>query len=153
MADIGGEGVPVDARLTVRGVDDQFFTNPEAPDAGERDQIAAIVGFRERRDPARAAARLKRRAGLSRLDHADHPLCAERVIDHPQITRFKNIQRQLPAGQQQGAGQRKERDRLRQAAAAWSIGLISHRVIARRRDTLPVVTKKGSMKDAAGRAP
>ena len=53
-----------------------------------------------------------RRVGL---DHADQAAAAsERVVDHHQIARLENVERQLPARQQQRARQRKHRDHLRQ---------------------------------------
>ena len=58
--------------------------------------------------------RLGGAVGLARLDDADQPLAVQRVIDHRQITRLENIQRQRTARQQQRAGERKNRNDRRQ---------------------------------------
>jgi hypothetical protein len=64
------------------------------------------------------------------LDHADQPVAvAQRVVDHGEIARLENVERHLPARQQQRARQRKHRNRSpadRQArdrprSSAWSV--------------------------------
>ena len=48
------------------------------------------------------------------LDHADQPMTvAQRVVDHREIARLENIERHLPARQQQRTRQRKHRDHVR----------------------------------------
>src|SRR5262249_26779709 len=47
--------------------------------------------------------------GIRRLDHADQPVFADRVVEHRQIAFFEDIERQAPARQQQHADQRKDR--------------------------------------------
>jgi DNA gyrase/topoisomerase IV subunit A len=67
-------------------------------DDDEGDEVAAILGFREGGDAAEAAnaigaraRRAGRRLGL-RLDHAEMPPGAERVVDHGQIAWLEDIQ-------------------------------------------------------------
>ena len=91
----------------------------EAADPGERDQIAPVFGFRERRDPPDGAdGRQRRRAVRSirrqRLDHADDALSGQRVVDHVEIARLENVERQRAARKHQRPAQRKQRHALRQ---------------------------------------
>src|SRR5579871_6431559 len=61
------------------------------------------------------------------LDHADQAMAvAEGVVDHGKITRFENIERHLPARQQQGAGQRKYRNDLGQVGRSAIFGIDRH---------------------------
>ena len=62
------------------------------------------------------------------LDHADQAVpVAQRVVDHRQIARLENIERHLPARQQQRARQRKHRDDVRQVDRPAISGVHRHR--------------------------
>ena len=61
------------------------------------------------------------------LDHADEAMAvAQRVVDHRQIARLEDVERHLPARQQQRARQRKHRDRLRQVDRPAVLGVHRH---------------------------
>ena len=54
-------------------------------------------------------------AAAAELEPTDQPMTvAQRIIDHRQIARLENVERKLPARQQQCARQREHRDDLRQ---------------------------------------
>ena len=80
-------------------------------DAGELEKITAIAGLGELRDPADAADLVEVGLVLGPricsvgLDHADQPVAgAQGIIDHRQIARLEDVERHLPARQQQRAG-------------------------------------------------
>jgi len=83
-------------------------------DAGQGDQEAPVIGFRKGRNASDTAGTMKTGAAgllvLLRLDHADQPVSAERILCHRQIARLENIERELAAGQQQNPGQREDRN-------------------------------------------
>ncbi len=121
------------AALPVAGRDLRLLLDAEARHAGELDQVAAVAGFGELGDAADAADAKQVRpvlgAGMRRigLDHADEAVAvAQRVVDHLQIARLENVERHLAARQQQGARQRKHRDRAGQIVRAAIDGVHRH---------------------------
>ncbi len=119
--EIVGERVIVHLALAIGRQHRRLAHDAEARDAGQFEQIASVAGLGELGDAAGAAdlveVRLFVRAGMRGvgLDHADQPMAVgKRIIDHRQIARLENIQRHLPARQQQRAGQRKHRNHVRQ---------------------------------------
>ena len=113
----GGEGA-ADAAVAAGRLD--FLDDGVADDAGQRDEVAAVIGFREGGQAAEAAGAVQAGAviaagqALVRLDHAEMPAGGERVLDHRQVARFKDVQRQAAAGDEQRAGERKDGEFLRQ---------------------------------------
>ena len=93
----------------------QLGRDREADHPGQRDQQPSVLGLAERRQPPQAAdrdtarARISGRTGRIRLDHAEHPSGAHGILDHRQIARFENIERQLAARQQQRTLKREHR--------------------------------------------
>ena len=78
--------------------------------AGQRHEIAAVAGLGELGDASGAADREKPEGSVGvRLDHADDAIAFEDVVDHGEVARLENIQRQLSARQQQSLGERKDR--------------------------------------------
>ena len=111
----------VDAALAIRRQHRQLLLDAEARHAGELDQVAPVAGLGELGDAADAAdlveVRLVLRARMRGvgLDHADQAMAVRhRVVDHREIARLEDVERHLPARQQQRAGQRKHRDHVRQ---------------------------------------
>src|SRR5262249_42041475 len=95
----------------------QLALDLEARDARESNQEAAVTGLAPRRQLPETADRKQRGlrvagARLARLDHADYPCRAQRLIDHRQIPRLEDVERQPTARQQQRAGQREDRNDL-----------------------------------------
>ena len=77
-----------------------YFTADDAADAADAKQIRLVVRTGMRR---------------VRLDHADQPMAVtQRIVDHREIARLEDVQRQLPARQQQRPRKRKHRNDLRQ---------------------------------------
>ena len=90
----------------------ELLLDAEARDADERDQVAPVAGLGELRDAAGAAdlveLRHRGRAAALRvgLDHADDAVALQRLIDHREIARLEDVERHLPARQEERAGQR-----------------------------------------------
>ena len=105
--------------MPIRGQHRHFLDHLEAGDAGQFEDVAAVAGFGELGDAADAADAKQRgpflamRVGDVGLDHADQPVAvAKSIVDHGEIALLEDVQRHLPARQQERAGQRKHRDHL-----------------------------------------
>jgi len=99
--------------------DRQLLKNAVTADALQRDQIATVARFGELRDAAGAADLIKpgreRVAALLgvRLDHADEPMRPQGVVHHGEVARLEDVERHVAARQQEGAGERKNRNDVR----------------------------------------
>ena len=88
--------------------------------AGQLNEHAAIAGILKGCDAPHASDFIERRVfairlrGLFGLDHADEAVGGERVVDHSEVARLENDERQSSPGQKQRARERKNRDNLRQ---------------------------------------
>ena len=108
----------------------KLFFDTKAGYAGELNEIAAVAAFGELRDTAEAADLVElgmvgrsRMRGIG-LDHADEAMAAtQRIVDHRQIAWLENIERHLPARQQQRTGEREHRDHIGEVAGTV-IGLV-----------------------------
>ena len=94
MDEVVGEGAPVGADEAIGRASGKVFARLEAHDAGQHDEVAAIAGFLEGRDAARAADAAEgwavvfpRRLGLSvrsssagrRASDGCSPICQRRT--------------------------------------------------------------------------
>ena len=96
-----------------------FLTRREPRHARKNDQIAPILSLGKAGNTSGAAYRSKtRRIGLvGGLYHADHPVIGlQRIIEHRQVARFKQIQWQSPPRQQKSISQGKDRNDLWQVS-------------------------------------
>ncbi len=98
----------------------------ETRSAGQGDENAAIIGLAIGGETAGAAG-LAQESGLverrflalgraARLDDADDAVAGENIVEHLQIARLENIQRQGRARQQDASLQRKDRNGVRKIA-------------------------------------
>src|SRR5262249_18137246 len=112
----------------------ELLVDAKAGNAGELEEIAAVAGLGDLGDAADAADLVEvglalgsgmRRVGLDHADQAVSP--AQGIIDHREIARFENVERHLPARQQQRARQWKDRDHVGEVAGVLVDRIHGHR--------------------------
>src|SRR5690606_1076302 len=107
--EIGRVRGEIDLALPVERRRRKLRLDAEARDADEGDEIAAVAGLGELGDPPGAADLVK--PGMGRgspavrigLDHPDHAIAAQGVVDHGEIAGLEDVQRHLPARQKERA--------------------------------------------------
>ena len=105
------EGGQIDIGLPVQGADIRFGDQPKTVRAHQHDVEAPVVELLDPDQLADAADPIQRGAVtrlVHRLDHGDSAVARHRVLDHRPIALLENVQRQLGAREQDGAGEREQ---------------------------------------------
>ena len=111
--EIGRERLERDAALPIGRRRRELLGDPEAGDAHKGNEVAAVAGLGELRDPSRAADAVELRqqgaaVGLGvRLDHPDDPVALQGGIHHGEIARLEDVQGHLPPGRSRAPGKGK----------------------------------------------
>ena len=122
LPEIALEILPAYIRAQIGGEARNLPLHPKTRDAPKRDHVAAIVQLREGDHPPGATDLMQLwRGGVIRgVDRLDHPDQAMRrfqhIIEHGQIAGLEDVQRQLPARQDDSAREGEQREGIGQVS-------------------------------------